>query len=213
MDEVVPRIQRLKIKHFGHDQVVLHSSELRRGKGVFESLSPSELTFLQDEVDEVSSKLPMTIVGVVLDKRALRASAELSLLDPNELAQGWCAELIMRFIEQRSPTGWNGRINLVAEGISTRQDSRMRRRFTSVRTGKNPMSLRPLPGFHLDFAKKETNSTGMQLADWAARPVARHALDPQETNPVWDLIAKRVSVTGAASVPDAPLFKGAFLKL
>lgn len=213
VDEVVPRVQRLKIKYFGHDQVVLHSNELRHGHGAFKELPLGELESLQAEVDEVSSELPMTVIAGVLDKRALRASSDLSSLDPGNLAQGWCAELIMRSVEQRAPTDSTGQINLVAEAISAKQDRRMRQEFESVRAGTAPLSVRALPGIHLQFAKKETNSTGMQLADWAARPIARHALDPEETNPVWDLIAKRVGATGAASLPDMARFKGAFLKL
>ena len=213
VDEVVPRIQRLKIKHFGHDQVVLHSSELRRGQGAFKDLSLQELESLRAEVDQVSSELPMIIAAAALDKRVLRAREDLQGLDPNHLAQGWCAELIMRSAEQRAPKNWSGRINLVAEGISGRQNTRMRQEFASVQAGTNLLSLRALPNIHLQFAKKEANSTGMQLADWAARPIARHALDPKETNPVWDLIAKRVGATGTASLPDVLRFKGAFLEL
>lgn len=213
VDEVVPRIQRLKIRYFGHDQVVLHSNELRHGHGAFKELPLGELESLQAEVNKVSSELPMIVVAGVLDKRALRTSADLSRLDPSNLAQGWCAELIMRSVEQRAPTGWSGQINLVAEGTSAKEDRRMRREFESVRAGTAALSIRALPGINLQFAKKETNSTGIQLADWAARPIARHALNPKETNPVWDLIAKRVDATGAASLPDMARFKGAFLKL
>ena len=30
IDEVVPALQRLKVRHFGHDQVVLHERDIRK---------------------------------------------------------------------------------------------------------------------------------------------------------------------------------------
>lgn len=213
VDAVVPRIQRLKIRYFGHDQVVLHAHSLRTGRGEpFDSLQPSDVQALQLDVDAAFSELPMSVVAVVIDKPFLRASAGLRF-DPYELAQAWCAELVMRSIERRASTNWSGRIHLVAESRTTRQDRAMEKQFEQVQAGKSPLSLRALPNVSLRFAKKEANSTGTQVADWAARPIARHALDPSETNPVWDLIADRVDSVGNASLPDDSRFKGVFLNL
>ena len=216
VDEVVPRIQRLKIRHFGHDQVVLHSADIRqrsRRKAPFASLSLDEMDALEEEVDDTFGRLPMRVVGVVIDKPAAVQASANSPFDAYEIAQAWCGELIMCSIQQRFSEDWEGRIHLVAEGRSSRQDREMGKRFELVRMGKHHLSLRPLPDIRLAFAEKASNSTGMQVADWAARPIARHALGPSETNPVWDRIAGLVDGTGRASLPDDDRFRGVFLEI
>ena len=216
VDEVVPRIQRLKIKHFGHDQVVLHSADLRKEKSrkaPFSLLSLDERAALEDEVDDTFSRLPMRVVGVVIDKPAAVRAAANSSFDAYEMAQAWCGELIMRSIQRQSLAGWKGRVHLVAEGRSSRQDTAAEKRFELVRMGKHVLSPRPLPDVRLTFAEKASNSTGLQVADWAARPVARHALDPTETNQIWDRIASLVDGTGRESLPDDDRFRGVFLEI
>ena len=216
VDEVVPRIQRLKIRHFGHDQVVLHSADIRQRKhrkGPFASLSLDEMDALEEEVNDAFGRLPMRIIGVVIDKPAAVRASSNSSFDAYEIAQAWCGELIMRSIQQRSSADWTGRVHLVAEGRSSRQDREMEKRFELVRMGKHQLSLRSLPDVSLTFAEKATNSTGMQVADWAARPIARHALDPSETNPIWDRIAGLVDGTGRAFLPDDDRFRGVFLEI
>ncbi len=45
-NSVVPSVQRLKFGHFGHDQIVLHEREIRKGTGNFAVLSTKEKTSL-----------------------------------------------------------------------------------------------------------------------------------------------------------------------
>ena len=34
-NDIVPSLQRFKFKHFGHDMIVLHEHEIRKGEGPF----------------------------------------------------------------------------------------------------------------------------------------------------------------------------------
>ena len=42
--------------------------------------------------------------------------------------------------------------------------------------------------FEIRFAHKQTNSSGLQLADLTARPIGRKILDPEQTNRAADII-------------------------
>jgi hypothetical protein len=42
ISEVVPRVQRLKFRFFGHDAVVLHGHEIRKSRGPFKILFDQE---------------------------------------------------------------------------------------------------------------------------------------------------------------------------
>jgi len=48
--------------------------------------------------------------------------------------------------------------------------------------------------FRLTFRTKEMNIIGMQMADLAAYPIARHVIDPSKLNPAFDILRPRFYV-------------------
>ena len=45
VEQIVPAIQGFKLKHFGHDQVILHETDIRKDRGDF-SILKSKVVFL-----------------------------------------------------------------------------------------------------------------------------------------------------------------------
>lgn len=45
--------------------------------------------------------------------------------------------------------------------------------------------------FEMVFASKRQNMPGLQIADLAAYPIARHVIDPGAANPAYDFVARR----------------------
>ena len=50
----------------------------------------------------------------------------------------------------------------------------------------------PLPGFIPVFASKQSNSTGLPLADLTARPIGGHFLRPNQPNKAYDAIRTKL---------------------
>jgi hypothetical protein len=45
--------------------------------------------------------------------------------------------------------------------------------------------------FTLTFVQKARNIVGMQIADLAAYPIARHVIDPSKPNPAYEIIKSK----------------------
>lgn len=73
---VVPALQHLKFKTFGHDMVVMHEREIRKAEGPFAFLTdaPRRGVFMAD-LNTFVEDAPMTIVAVVIRKAALAKKA------------------------------------------------------------------------------------------------------------------------------------------
>lgn len=46
--------------------------------------------------------------------------------------------------------------------------------------------------FEIEFATKQTNSAGLQLADMVARPIGISVIHPQQRNRAYDIIEKKM---------------------
>ena len=74
INQVTPALQGLKIKYFGHDQIVLHETDIRKNKKPFQ-FSGNEKSLRDSflcELSEIIENIPFTIVSVVIDKTELK---------------------------------------------------------------------------------------------------------------------------------------------
>ena len=73
LDSVAPAIQRFKFRHFGHDMVILHETDIRKDRGDFRFLKSKELkqAFL-GELSDILTDAPFTLICMVIDKLSLK---------------------------------------------------------------------------------------------------------------------------------------------
>jgi len=90
--EIVPALQRLKFKHFGHDLVVLHEREMRKQEGPFQFLVDrgTRASFM-DDVSRFVEQAPFTVIAAVIDKGKLKA-AYADPRNPYHWALEFCVE-------------------------------------------------------------------------------------------------------------------------
>jgi hypothetical protein len=70
VERVVPRIQNLKFKWFGHDAVILHERDIRKKQRPFEFLNRVDLfEAFAEELNAVVARSRIAIVASVIDKR------------------------------------------------------------------------------------------------------------------------------------------------
>jgi Protein of unknown function (DUF3800) len=192
---VVPSVQALKFKYWGHDSVVLHEHEIRKSKGDFTFLLADKAVreAFYEDLNQMMVDAPITIVASVIDKLKLKAKY-LTPRNPYELALHFCLERLLMFLNDNGQTG--KRVHVVFECRGKVEDAELELAFRRIVDGamhwgwvKRDFSVME---FEPKFAKKSVNSTGLQLADLTARPIAIKTLRPAQANRAYDVILTKM---------------------
>ena len=194
---IAPAITELKLKHFGHDAVVLHEYDIRniRTPFVFGS-DDARLEFMEDLADFVAAA-PVQFAASMIDKRAVP-----DRLPPWLDGYGVCFEhgisRIARILQRENGASADSApVRIVAESRGKRENSRLEDAFSA---SFGTRADRWTNDFELVIADKALNLPGLQLADLAAHPIARHYLKPDQPNRAWDVI--RGKLIGGAELVD-----------
>lgn len=192
---VVPAAQGLKFKYWGHDAVVLHEHEIRKSKGDFTWLltDKAKREAFYDDLHQIMVDAPVSLIGSVIDKNALVAKYA-DPWSPYELALHFCLERLLMFLRENGQDG--KRIHVVFECRGKVEDEELELTFRRIVAGENQWGYRKhsfdLMDFEPKFAKKLVNSTGLQLADLTARPIALRTLRPEQKNRTYDVIKEKL---------------------
>lgn len=185
---VVPTLESFKFKHFGHDVVVLHETDIRKERGCFRfSSRPHKEAFL-DELTGIIEASNFILIACVVDKIRLRERGE----NPYHLALGFCVETLYEFMQEKRqedlPT------HVVVECRGKKEDAALELEFRRVCAGENRFA-KPLP-FEIVFADKKTNSSGLQLADLVARPIGLSKVRPGQANRAFEVLKRKFFCSG-----------------
>lgn len=196
VEEVVPAVQRLKFDFFGHDQVILHENEIRRGSGAFRILRDDSLNGLfMSRVSSIIQKIDVAIIGAVVRKDAL-AERSVEVADPYEVAMRSCLARLREFLgddEQRKTT------HIIAESRGRKEDSMAREVFIQAEAAANRGS-NGSTRLDLIFADKKVSSAGLQIADLCARPLAMQVVKPDQPGRAFEVVRSKIArhpVSGA----------------
>lgn len=196
VDTVCRDLQRFKLEHWGHDEVVLHEHEIRKPRGHFLILhhEPVRNRFLAD-LNHLIAHLPATVVAVVIDKPAFVGRYH-APINPYDYALEAGLERVHRHLESVQQTGRTTPVIVEARG--RREDDELELAFRRVRDGANALR-RQLP-FEIVTVPKAANSPGLQLADLMARPVGLKHFRPDQPNRAFDIIHPKFRRSPAGKV-------------
>jgi hypothetical protein len=194
LSEIVPALQKFKFHHFGHDQVILHEREIRRDIGAFSFLkTPALKQAFMNELSEIMATAPFSLVSVVIRKDLLQARYK-SPENPYHLALQYGLERVHGFLRQQESKP-NPVVHMVVEKRGGNEDDELELEFRRICDGAN-FKRDDFP-FELVFAHKQSNSSGLQLADLVARPVGMSVIRPDQPNRAFELLhSKLVQVEG-----------------
>lgn len=190
-EKVVPALEKFKFKHFGHDQIVLHESEIRKEKGPFRIFPTREHKnrFL-DELTSIIEESKFILISCVIDKNRLREEEKVS--NPYHIALRFCLETLHQFLmekgEQDKPT------HIIVERRGEKEDKDLELEFRRICAGQNCME-RSLP-FEILFSDKKAMSSGLQLADLVARPIGLSVFRREQENRAFDVLKKKFFCDG-----------------
>lgn len=185
VNHIGPLMQRLKLNMWGHDQVILHEHDIRKEKGPFAVLRTNRALrerFLTD-LTELIAAAPFQVIASVIDKNRLKEKYA-SPYSPYEVALLFCMERALNYLRQQGESG--KRVSLLFESRGRQEDEDLELEFRRICDNQSNWGYKR-PDFqqvrfeHL-FVDKKSNSTGLQLADLVARPLALRHLRPEQPN-------------------------------
>lgn len=185
---VVPALEGFKFKHFGHDVVVLHETDIRKERGSFRFSSRPHKEAFMEEVTGLIETNNFILIASVIDKARLRDRSE----NPYHMALGFCLETLYELMQEKRqddlPT------HVVVECRGKKEDAELELEFRRICASENRFGS-PLP-FEVVFADKKTNSTGLQLADLVARPIGLSVIRSEQANRAFDALKRKFFCSG-----------------
>ncbi len=191
-----PALQRFKMKHFGHDDVILHERDIRKDTGAFAFLKTRERkqAFL-DELTAIVTATPFTLVCSVIRKDHLR-SRYVNPANPYHIALGFGLERVFYFLREKGALV--SKTHVMVERRGKREDAELELEFRRMCDGGNYKGEQ-LP-FEITFVDKKSNSAGLQVADLVARPVGMSILRPDQPNRAFDALRAKFYVNGTGKI-------------
>lgn len=195
-DDLVPRVQALKFKYFGHDQIIFHERDIRRQSGEFAILrtDPDLRKGFLDEVTELIRSFNFEVATTVIDKQKLKAKYP-APKSPYELSLLLTMEHLALTLQEKGQLGKT--VHVIAEARGKQEDAELELVFRRIADGQPPLASNQRDlitqfDWQILFCDKKSNSTGLQLADLIARPIGLHKLKPDQPNRAYDVIAQKV---------------------
>ena len=187
VESIVPNLQAFKFRHFGHDQAILHETDIRRDRGEFSFLKTkdSKQSFLNELTDIIDAS-PFVLVSTVIRKAPYRLRYR-HPVNPYHVALGYGLERVFYYLRDHQADGQ--KTHIVVEKRGKQEDQELELEFRRICDGGN-YEREQLP-FELVFADKKSNSVGLQFADLIARPVGLHVIKPDQPNRAFEVIEKK----------------------
>lgn len=184
------------IKHglWGNKEVIFHSRDIRKCEKEFMVLFDlDKKKWFYENLNSAISSLPFTIIASAIQKDTyIRQFGKLSN-DVYELALSFIIERAVFFFDDIKLT--NKKLNILIEKRGKKEDKKLEEHFQRLLSrGTGYVSADRLTAYSLniDFKHKKENINGLQLADLAAYPIARHVIEPKRANPAFELIESKI---------------------
>lgn len=191
----VPTLQKFKFKYFGHDQIVLHETDIRKNKPPFGFLrTDRELreNFLSDLSDTIKNT-PFSIIPVVIDKLKLKTRYT-QPYNPYNLGLRFGLERINELLLSQDQEGKE--ITIIFEKRGEKEDNELELEFLRICSKNEQFGYKSVKFDKIYFkfllADKKTNSSGLQLADLTARPIGLNFLRPEQDNRAYGIIKNKI---------------------
>ena len=185
---VVPAVERLKFDFYGHDMVVLHEREIRKAAPPFDILREhATRAAFMSRLDDLVARPRFGIVATVIRKHEFKERVGTDV-SPYNVALEYGLERVFLQLQQRNQVGRTTFVIFESRGKDEDQALELEFRRIMDRT-----VMRGMPQT-LEFlcVSKQTNSSGLQVADLVARPIGIHDLRPNQTNHAWEILERKI---------------------
>lgn len=196
LNQIVPKIQELKFRYFGHDMVILHEAEIRKSKKPFDILlNPHVRRDFMTDLSAIIENSPFTLVASCILKNEFSQRHGVDS-NPYHIAMEFGLERVFMELQSR---GQRAQLtHVVFEQRGLQEDQALELEFRRIKDRSRMEGL----GETLDIvmASKQVNSAGLQLADMVARPIGRHLLNPDQPNRAFEILEAKFRHSRAGQV-------------
>lgn len=196
---IAPALRDFKLRHFGRDDIILHTVDMGKGRGDYHFLAdPIKRTDFYVDLNAVLEELDYKVVACVIKKLDYVQRYRSWAADPyhysleilverfckelgDEVDGGFiCAEARNPGVDKELMAAWN---ELLANGMGT---------------GYTNSAQIDAKIVGLDLKDKKPNIAGLQLADLVITPIGRHLVGmPTKPNEVqWSVVEKKLRRVG-----------------
>lgn len=192
--DIVPKIQEFKFKYFGHDQIILHETDIRKSKEPYLFLRKDKLfrnKFLTD-LTNIISESNFRIFSAVIDKNKLNSKYKYPF-NPYHLGLLFGLEKLNEFFYSKKQEGKE--IYLVFEKRGKNEDRDLELEFYRICSDKQFGYKRTdftRINYKFLLSDKKSNSCGLQLADLTARPIGMKYLKPDQINRAYETLESKI---------------------
>ncbi|MAT45177.1 MAG: 3-deoxy-D-manno-octulosonic acid transferase [Anaerolineaceae bacterium] len=191
------RIDMLKIKFWGHTDVIFHSREIRKREGDFYILMDPEIrTAFYSEINALMDELDFTLFSVVIDKGKHLKKYKDRAEHPYNFAFEMLMERYSMYLFKKG--GSNGYV--LAESRGRNEDDLLEEVYEYLYDLGNYYSGNYKNVTSLGFKKKVENINGLQLADLVAYPIARKVMAPDQKNLAFDVLKDKFHSNGRRKI-------------
>src|SRR2546423_1403751 len=176
-DRLIPAFTRFKVRHIGHDGVILHSRDIRKALGAFAFLQvPEKREMFHTELNQLMIEARFQLIAIAIEKRRYGGDRR----NPYELALEFGMQRLKTYLQKTSQRA----VTLLAESRGKNEDDALRLAFLQL---LKDGSLAPIE-FDLKFVSKKLNVLGHQIADLCAYPIARHVIDRRKSHRAYEIV-------------------------
>jgi len=180
-----PKSQKLKLDVWGYDQVILHERDIRKESGIFATLRTNRALREQflERLSQIIADAPIQLITSIIDKPKLLIKYT-NPINPYELALRFCMERVLSYLSSQGETG--KRLHVLLEARGKIEDAQLELEFRRICANQcdwyyKVMDFQAMK-FEPVFVPKASNSTGLQIVDLVARPLALQYLRPTQSN-------------------------------
>jgi hypothetical protein len=194
----VPAVQSLKFAYFGHDMIVLHEREIRKGLSPFNfPLEKERRTDFLASLNRLMAASDFTIIASVIKKED-RENSKTSLRNLYNVALECGLTSVLAFLSRHAQQGLQ--TSIVFESRGKKEDAELREEFSRLKGRKLAPEMHDSVDFI--FASKQANSAGLQIADLIARPIGIHVLNPHQSNRAWEILRTKMRTSPSGRILD-----------
>lgn len=182
---LVPAFSRFKVRHLGHEGVLLHSRDIRKAIGDFAFLQvPEKREIFHSELNQLMTEANFELIAIAIRKQPHKERYGKACRNPYELALEYGMERLKAYLEELGQK----EITLLAEARGKNEDDALRLAFLELlRHGSYYHHFKDIE-FDLKFIPKKANVLGHQIADLCAYPIARRVIDPRKSHRAFEIV-------------------------
>lgn len=193
-EQIKHSFNQIKTTLWRNKSVIFHSRDIRKCEKEFSILFDLEKKkWFYDNLNASIEKHKYILLASAIQKdKYIIRFGKLSN-DVYELALSFIIERAIFYLDDLNDE--TNKLYIVIEKRGKKEDKKLEEHFQRLLArGTGYVSAERLKNYALTihFRNKKENINGLQLADLAAYPIARHVIEPHRVNPAYELISKKI---------------------